>query len=52
MARQAEVALRHYLTEIHELGAELSISQMLAGVTPALQALGKELGISSSDLGF
>ncbi|WP_088285591.1 phosphoenolpyruvate carboxylase [Ideonella sp. A 288] len=39
MSRQAEVALRFYLTELHELGAELSISQMLAGVTPALAAL-------------
>jgi len=39
MARQAEVALRFYLTEVHELGAELSISQMLAGVTPEMQAL-------------
>ena len=27
LARQAEVALRFYLTEVHELGAELSISQ-------------------------
>ena len=39
MSRQCEVALRYYLTELHELGAELSISQMLAGVTPALLAL-------------
>ena len=39
MARQSEVALRFYLTEVHSLGAELSISQMLAGVTPAMQAL-------------
>ncbi|MDO9283787.1 MAG: phosphoenolpyruvate carboxylase [Aquabacterium sp.] len=39
LARQSEVALRFYLTEVHELGAELSISQMLAGVTPAMQAL-------------
>ncbi len=39
MSRQSEVALRFYLTEVHELGAELSISQMLAGVTPAMQAL-------------
>jgi phosphoenolpyruvate carboxylase len=27
LARQAEVALRHYLTEVHALGAELSISR-------------------------
>ena len=39
LARQSEVALRFYLTEVHALGAELSISQMLAGVTPAMQAL-------------
>jgi phosphoenolpyruvate carboxylase len=29
-----EVALRFYLTEVHELGAELSISGTLAPVTP------------------
>jgi phosphoenolpyruvate carboxylase len=39
LARQAEMALRFYLTEVHELGAELSISNMLAGVTPAMLAL-------------
>ncbi|HEY6512430.1 MAG TPA: phosphoenolpyruvate carboxylase [Burkholderiaceae bacterium] len=39
LARQAEVALRFYLTELHELGAELSISQTLAPVTDAMQAL-------------
>ncbi len=39
LARQSEVALRFYLTEVHALGAELSISQMLAGVTPAMRAL-------------
>jgi phosphoenolpyruvate carboxylase len=39
MARQAEVALRYYLTEVHALGAELSISQTLAGVTPEMAAL-------------
>jgi len=37
--RQSEVALRHYLTEIHWLGGELSTSAMLVGVPPALQAL-------------
>jgi phosphoenolpyruvate carboxylase len=30
LSRQAEVALRFYLTEVHELGAELSISGTLA----------------------
>ncbi|MBT9488340.1 MAG: phosphoenolpyruvate carboxylase, partial [Rubrivivax sp.] len=39
LARQAEVALRHYLTEVHHLGAELSMSAMLAPVTPQMQAL-------------
>jgi len=39
LGRQSEVALRFYLTEVHALGAELSISQMLAGVTPAMRAL-------------
>jgi len=39
LARQAEVALRYYLTEVHELGAELSISQTLAPVTDAMLAL-------------
>lgn len=39
LARQAEVALRFYLTETHELGAELSISNMLAPVTPAMHVL-------------
>lgn len=39
LKRQSEVALRHYLTEIHELGAELSISALLATVSPAMQAL-------------
>ncbi|WP_309644412.1 phosphoenolpyruvate carboxylase [Phenylobacterium sp.] len=39
MARQSRAALRMYLDAIHGLGAELSISAGLAGVTPALQAL-------------
>jgi phosphoenolpyruvate carboxylase len=39
LARQAEVVLRHYLTEVHELGAELSMSGTLAPVTPAMAAL-------------
>jgi phosphoenolpyruvate carboxylase len=39
LARQSEVALRHYLTEVHHLGAELSMSNMLAPVTPAMRAL-------------
>jgi phosphoenolpyruvate carboxylase len=39
LKRQSEVALRHYLTELHALGAELSISARLAQVSPAMQAL-------------
>ena len=39
LRRQSEVALRFYLTEVHELGAELSLSQMLNPVSAELQAL-------------
>ncbi|MEO5687067.1 MAG: phosphoenolpyruvate carboxylase [Burkholderiaceae bacterium] len=39
LSRQSETALRHYLFEVHALGAELSISQMLSPVTPEMQAL-------------
>ncbi len=39
LSRQAEVALRFYLTEVHELGSELSMSGMLAPVTPAMDEL-------------
>jgi phosphoenolpyruvate carboxylase len=39
LARQAEVALRHYLTEVHLLGSELSMSHTLAPVTPVMLAL-------------
>ena len=39
LARQAETVLRFYLTEVHELGAELSISASLAPVTVEMQAL-------------
>jgi phosphoenolpyruvate carboxylase len=39
LARQCETALRFYLTEIHELGAELSVSELLAPVTPEMHAL-------------
>ncbi|WP_374661279.1 phosphoenolpyruvate carboxylase [Inhella sp.] len=39
MKRQCEVALRHYLTELHALGAELSMSLRLTGVTPAMEQL-------------
>jgi phosphoenolpyruvate carboxylase len=39
LARQAEVALRFYLKEVHELGAELSVSGTLIQVTPEMNAL-------------
>ena len=39
LARQSETVLRFYLTEVHELGAELSISASLAPVTPEMAAL-------------
>lgn len=39
LARQSETALRFYLTEVHELGAELSISATLAPVTPEMRRL-------------
>ncbi len=39
MRRQADVALRHYLAQVHALGAELSMSTTLAGTSAALQAL-------------
>ncbi|MDD2927110.1 phosphoenolpyruvate carboxylase [Rhodoferax sp.] len=39
LRRQADVALRHYLTEVHYLGGELSLSAMLVDFPPAMQAL-------------
>ncbi|HNB46884.1 MAG TPA: phosphoenolpyruvate carboxylase, partial [Burkholderiaceae bacterium] len=39
LGRQSETALRYYLTEVHLLGGELSTSQLLAPVTPAMRAL-------------
>ncbi|MCW5654432.1 phosphoenolpyruvate carboxylase [Hydrogenophaga sp.] len=36
---QAEMVLRHHLTQLHHLGAELSVSAMLTSVSPAMQAL-------------
>ena len=37
--RHAEIALRHYLTQTHLLGAELSMSRTLTPCTPALLEL-------------
>ncbi|MBX3607838.1 MAG: phosphoenolpyruvate carboxylase [Piscinibacter sp.] len=39
LRRQSETALRFFLTEVHLLGAELSMSALLAHVTPEMQAL-------------
>ncbi|MGV3624233.1 MAG: phosphoenolpyruvate carboxylase [Archangium sp.] len=40
-SRQIEVALQHYLEELHKLGAELSMSLTLTKVSPALAKLAK-----------
>jgi phosphoenolpyruvate carboxylase len=37
--RQGEVVIDHYLAEIHALGAELSLSELLVSTSPALKAL-------------
>lgn len=42
LQRQAEVVLRHYLTEVHLLGSELSLSAMLSPVSSAMQALAEQ----------
>ncbi|MFZ5693034.1 MAG: phosphoenolpyruvate carboxylase [Pseudomonadota bacterium] len=42
--QQCEVALRHYLDEVHELGADLSMSQLLVGCTEDLKALADRSG--------
>ncbi|MCE9661080.1 MAG: phosphoenolpyruvate carboxylase [Burkholderiales bacterium] len=47
LARQSETALRHYLTQAHELGAELSNSATLSSMSPALQALAEASGDAS-----
>jgi phosphoenolpyruvate carboxylase len=39
LARHSETVLRFYLTEVHELGAELSMSALLAQVSDAMNAL-------------
>eukprot|EP01032_Pedospumella_encystans_P017048 gene17048-19431_t len=39
LTRQSDVALRHYLTEVHFLGSELSLSAMLVPFGPEMQAL-------------
>ena len=44
LRRQSETVLRHYLTEVHALGAELSVSHTLVACTPDLQALADASG--------
>lgn len=39
LRRQSEVALRHYLTEVHLLGSELSMSSILVDLSEDMQAL-------------
>ncbi|MDD3936678.1 phosphoenolpyruvate carboxylase [Rhodoferax sp.] len=39
LSRQSDMALRHYLTEVHYLGGELSLSAMLMDFPPEMQAL-------------
>ncbi|MES3002454.1 MAG: phosphoenolpyruvate carboxylase [Pseudomonadota bacterium] len=39
LRRQSEVALRFFLTEVHYLGGELSLSAMLVDVTPEMRKL-------------
>ena len=39
LRRQSEVALRHYLTQVHFLGGELSLSAMLTDCSADMQAL-------------
>jgi len=39
LQRQADLILRHHLTEVHWLGSELSLSAMLLPVPAAMQAL-------------
>ncbi len=41
---QCETALRYYLVEVHELGAELSISRRYGGATRALEELAARSG--------
>jgi phosphoenolpyruvate carboxylase len=48
VARHSEIALRFYLTQVHELGGELSVCEALAGSSKALQALAERSGDHNS----
>ncbi|THU05235.1 phosphoenolpyruvate carboxylase [Lampropedia puyangensis] len=47
LKRQSEVALRHYLQEVHALGGELSMSERRAGMSDALRTLADASGDDS-----
>ncbi len=47
LRRQCETALDHYLAELHHLGGELSVSEMLVGCSPELSALATASGDDS-----
>jgi len=51
LRRQCEVALRHYLSEIHLLGGELSVTLRLFSCTPELQALADRSGDNNPQRG-
>ena len=42
LTRQSDMALRHYLTEVHYLGGELSLSAMLVPFDAEMQALAEQ----------
>ena len=44
VSRHSEIVLRHYLTQVHELGGELSVCEALAGSSKALKALAQRSG--------
>ncbi|MFC4278846.1 phosphoenolpyruvate carboxylase [Achromobacter aloeverae] len=47
LQRQSRVALRHYLAEVHALGAELSLSERRVAVSQALHDLAQSSGDDS-----
>ena len=52
LSRSAQTVLAHYLSQVHALGAELSVSTELAGVTDELAALAetaKDAGATRAD---
>jgi len=48
VSRHSEVLLRHYLTQVHQLGGELSICESLAGCSEALKQLANHSGDTNS----